>query len=566
MTQTPLTTTSSPTGHNTLHNASVSLMALVVIVVAVFPGALVGMLFVAAVWSLTRPPLAFRFVVSVACLAAFLGLRQSLLPGWDIQLLATALGLQPVPPDIAVVAHSALVEAALAPSLLVLVATSNHLWRNTFAGQARTVWDEMTRRAKALQPGWKGPSGPASPGGEVLDHPGKIRLGHDEARRVYDLDTSELMQHVFLPGASGTGKTTTLVRLAHGALRNGFSVAIVDCKGAALGRDAKRIAKKFDLPFYLVDPAEPKTLGYDPCTGDPFHIANKLIGAFSFGPAAEIYKNVAMEVVPVISRAIESSGEHVTINAIYDALGTGGLLRLARKTPAGAIRDRLHELAEVGGVGKSGYEGIQRRLGALMEGRFGPLFENPTPFDWSWAATEPSVTYLSLSATAAGEDVELFARVIIQDLKQLCDVRLRDWSGVPLLVVFDEFAALRESEQIVDLLLQARQARMPIVIATQYIPIDERIRLPALQSGVIIAHRLGHDDAEQIANEMGTRKVPFVTSQIDYETGISEKGSVRMVDEYIIHPNVLRSLPVGKTAVYSRPTDRRSLVHIQKDP
>jgi len=63
---------------------------------------------------------------------------------------------------------------------------------------------------------------------------------------------------------------------------------------------------------------------------------------------------------------------------------------------------------------------------------------------------------------------------------------------VPALIVFDEFAALREAEQIVDLLLQARQARFSVVVSTQYLPVLKA----CLGSGLIIAHRLESDDAE----------------------------------------------------------------------
>jgi hypothetical protein len=73
-----------------------------------------------------------------------------------------------------------------------------------------------------------------------------------------------------------------------------------------------------------------------------------------------------------------------------------------------------------------------------------------------------------------------------------------------------------------------------------------------------------HDDAEQIAKELGTHKVPFTTAPVNYETGESPKGSIRMVDEFNIHPNVLRSLPVGMAAVYAPPTERRALLQVHR--
>jgi hypothetical protein len=180
----------------------------------------------------------------------------------------------------------------------------------------------------------------------------------------------------------------------------------------------------------------------------------------------------------------------------------------------------------------------------------------------------PAVTHIALSATAAGEDVELFGRVITQDLKQLCDERMRAIDvGVdvrPLLVVYDEFAALREATQVVDLLLQARQARIPVLVATQYLPEEVSIRKPVLSAGVVIAHRLESDDAELVASQFGTHTTPMLTRQVDYDTGESQMGSLRMVEEFDVHPNVFKSLPVGTAAVMSRISGRKSVVSIQR--
>ncbi len=43
---------------------------------------------------------------------------------------------------------------------------------------------------------------------------------------------------------------------------------------------------------------------------------------------------------------------------------------------------------------------------------------------------------------------------------------------------------------------------------------------------------------------------------------MSEKGSVRNVEEFNVHPNEIRTLGVGIAAVYARRTDRQALVHV----
>lgn len=542
----------------------------VVLVGVAFPGSLLGAAVLLAVWRATRPSLAMRLVLAVPTLATCAILGSWFAPGWLVSWFeaAIATGAHRVPLSIA--GRSFLAETLLGPVVALTAQGGWALHRHTLLGYDVRRYERAMTRKKALEAGWQAP-GTTGQDARAMAHPsGNIRLGIDsEMRQPFDLAMGEVAQHIFVPGASGTGKTTTLIRLADGALANGHGVVIVDCKGVGLGSHARALAERHCVPFVLVDPADRHSVGYDVCTGDAADVANKLIGAFTFGGDAEIYKQVAMEVVPLICRALVASRSEVSLQSMYDALGKGGLAQLGRRSGAEPYRDRLHDLEAAGGVGAAGYAGLQYRFGALMEGKFGDLFRKRPALDWDAVTAHPAVTYISLSSTAAGEDVELFARVITQDLKQLCDRRMRALDrGVdvaPVLVIYDEFAALREATQVVDLLLQARQARAPLVVATQYLPEEVAIRAPVLSAGVLVVHRLAHNDAEQIAKELGTHKVPFTTAQVDYDTGFSQKGSVRMVDEFNVHPNVLRTLPVGMAAVYSRPTDRRALVQVHRD-
>ena len=158
-------------------------------------------------------------------------------------------------------------------------------------------------------------------------HPdGTVRLGIDAAGgRPFDLELpDELAMHTFLPGLSGSGKTTTLSRLADGALFNWHGVIFVDCKGGDLGETARMLAERYDVPFLLVDPDDPETLGYNPCSGDAATVANKIVGAFSYGPNAEIYKNIAMEAIPVVVRGLMAAGDDVTLASVYGAFSAPG--------------------------------------------------------------------------------------------------------------------------------------------------------------------------------------------------------------------------------------------------
>lgn len=424
---------------------------------------------------------------------------------------------------------------------------------------------ELTTQKKALERGWPGPA--AGSRDLAVDRSQSIHLGTELGGGEFRLSIADLSHHIFVPGASGSGKTTTVGCLADGFLSQGCSVVIVDCKGTGLAETARKLARRHNVPLSTVDVNSDMTLGYDPCSGKAEGIANKLVGAFTFSGDAEIYKQIAMEVIPLLCRALTDSGEKVTLTGLYESLSKGAMSRLGRREGVRPHeRERLAELESSGGVSASGYVGMQRRLGALLEGAYGPLFEREPSLNWIEVTEHRNLTHLSLSTTAVGEDVELFGRVITQDLKQLCDERLRAIErGLDLrqvLVVYDEFAALREAAQVVDLLLQARQARMSVLVSTQFLPEEASIRKPALSAGVLIVHRVEAEDAELLSSQFGTHSKPMLTAQIDFDTGENRLGSMRMVEVFDLHPNVLKSLPIGTAAILSRRSGWKGLVSI----
>jgi hypothetical protein len=573
----------APAAQGPIENQVQDLTALLIVALAVValldPGVLLGAV-VAGGWLwLYRPAAAKRITFAVLAAAPLLALHSFLIWGWPWRdLIAHLLNMQVPPVDSALALRSLYAEALAGPLWFETAVFAATLRSRRVDAQVRRDHRLDRRRWRAIsgrhQPMLPNPqtsrsdSSPAHP-------PGLIRLGVDaETNGPLDLELpADLAAHVFLPGASGSGKTTTVARLADGALANGYGTVIIDAKaGGGLGQAARALAARYAVPFYLVDPDDPESLGYNPCTGDAASVANKLMGAFTYSAAAEIYKNIGMETVPVIVRGLQAAGEPVTIQSVYAALGTRGMTKIAHKLDGDdRTRERLLELGEHKDdrTTTSGMIGLQRRLGALLEGKFGDLFRAPLTLDWDNALAEPSVTYIALSALASSEDVELMARVIAQDLKQVCARRLRQLAHgdelVPVMAVFDEFAALNEAEQLADLLLQARQALMPTVISTQFLPETTALRKACVGAGLLIAHRVEAEDAEAIAAQFGTRRASEVTHQVDYASGFSEKGSIRRVDKYNVHPNELRNFDTGQAAIKSVPKRHYTIVHIYRD-
>ncbi|MGH7883844.1 MAG: type IV secretion system DNA-binding domain-containing protein, partial [Candidatus Dormibacteraceae bacterium] len=142
----------------------------------------------------------------------------------------------------------------------------------------------------------------------------------------------------------------------------------------------------------------------------------------------------------------------------------------------------------------------------------------------------------------------LFGRILLQDLKQAIARRERGRDHRPTMIVIDEFAALREPEQIQDLLLQARSAGAAIVLSSQFLPRDETLNAAVKGAGLLLALRTTEEDAQHVAGMIGTEKAISMTTQTTnpnlFDTsGTTGMGSVRNVERYLFHPNLIKQLP-----------------------
>lgn len=419
------------------------------------------------------------------------------------------------------------------------------------------------------------PAEPSTPEACPPPHPaGAIRLGADALTgKPFDIAVpGGIAQHVTLLGVTGSGKTTTAVRLAEGAARSGHAVVLVDAKGASLHAAARNLALSCSTPFREVVPGAPGTLGYNPCaSGSRAQVADKLVSAFTHGDAAQVYRNISSEAVSIVTGVLRTLGEPVTVRRLrreLDRTRMPGLAHAARERAPDLAQD-LADLSKRGGVSAEALEGIRARLGALLHGEYGSVLDGDGPqLDLAAALAGPGITYVSLPALASTQDTALMARVLIQDIKQAAFERLRGPRPAPALLVLDEFAALDDPHQVEDLLRQAREAGVATVVSTQQLPdarTAPRLRATLLGPGVLIAHRVGADDATAVARAVGTVRGVRVTRT--YEGG-EEVGrrSVQTVDRFAVEPTTLQWLRTGEAVVLSAAMGEQRLATVAVAP
>lgn len=423
-------------------------------------------------------------------------------------------------------------------------------------------------------------------------HPfGCVRWGWDQVNdRPYDLTPASLARHLTLVGVTGSGKTTAIARLVEGLLRQDWAIILLDCKGGGLRETARELAEAADVTFRLLDPAFPaQTLRYNPCRGTAADVSNKLIGSLSFGDEGEVYKQSSQLSIGLVTSALQALRRPVTLTSLQAGLNpaamrtlSGDLARAGKPELARYVKD----VVDGGRVPAEALETLRARLANLQRSHFAPILEDPTKgntLDLD-AALASGVTYISLPATAASEDVPLMGRVLLQDLKQAVARRERGLGGFArhlpasmatavvgarpgnALLVVDEFAALRDPVQLQDLLLQARSAGVTLALSSQLLPQDPGLAAAVKGVGLVASLRVSDVDAQQVADLFGTYDALETTQQTGVtggQTTHTGTGSVRTVQRYIAHPNEIKRLPDASAVVkLDQPGGRGRLVTV----
>jgi len=561
------------------------------------PGLVLGAFAAAHIWRHRQPPPSTRWGWSVVGALAFLYMAPLVQWRWPGQVVAgTSFG--------------SLIGCTVAEMLIAPMALQAFTWLreplprplddqgHPTAPDMTVVQDpdgrphETSMAPPSTVPGGTTAPAPSEKAASPLPRPGlspspseepRFRLGADRVGRPVDITlTGEAS--VLILGLPGTGKSTTLIRLTSEALRLGWCAIICDLKGSGLvARSIRGMATQHTVPLYTIDRSDPHTLGYNPCAGTASDIGNRLVGAFTFTGIAAVYQQVALDAVTKVAAAVEARDGAVTLGALVAALQVdemAALGRAAANATKGVARDApdyVDYIAQLNALStatratrllQEGVIGIQKRLSSLDSGTFGTLLRHTPSLDWDAITAQPSLTYVSMPVLASPSDVELLGRVMVQDIKQLADRRLRSGVRPKCLLILDEFGALNEPSQVIDLILQGREAGITTVASTQFVPATPALSHALLGAGVVIAHRVASADAELLASQFGTVPSIDVATQVDYQTGEVTRGTVRRGQTYAITPDQFRNLAPGDVALRvtrEAPALRHRIVHITRE-
>jgi Bacterial protein of unknown function (DUF853) len=347
-------------------------------------------------------------------------------------------------------------------------------------------------------------------------------------RGVVLLTPERLCRHLLVCGATGSGKTETVLRLAYAVAKSTDApVFYLDGKGdretaarfVGLMGDAGRATRVF--------PNEP----VDGWRGASHEICGRLMEVIDYasdGPASW-YRDVAKNVLRLVC-------EH-----------PDGPPRSSEEMLA---RLNLDELARVHD-GSSALAALTRQQVQQVRLRYEAFFgQTRGALDGEWAWEDTDAGYLLLDSLALREETTGLARFLFEDFAHYFTTR-KPRSQFALLIV-DEFSALASASGMAARVEQARGFNTSLVLAPQVVAgIGDESEIARILGSVetVICHRV--NTPEPVIALAGTRTAMEYSSQYA-EEGATGQGSARAQHQFKVAPNKVRALGPGHAYVISR--------------
>ncbi|HUO72504.1 MAG TPA: type IV secretion system DNA-binding domain-containing protein [Solirubrobacteraceae bacterium] len=406
-----------------------------------------------------------------------------------------------------------------------------------------------------------------------------IVLGSDAGGRAVRLCDRQLSAHGLIVGASGAGKSTTLLRILTEQIARGRPVIAIDLKGSpGFADELAHAAAAAGRPFRVWTPDGPEH--WNPLAhGNATELKDKLISSERF--TEPHYQRAAERYVQTVLQVLHESrpGQAPTLDEVVELMEPRRLAAALRDLPAARATRVQDYLAAMTPDQLSAVRGLGTRLAIITESHTGP-FLTPGPartIDLRAALDGREVVLFSLNSSVYGRLSAQLGALAIQDLVAATGDRLarlgRGAAPVPQAIVgIDEFSALG-ADNVLALLARGRESGVSVLLATQELADLDRaghgFRDQVLGvTAVKVIHRQDVPASAQLVAQMaGTHTVWEHTYQIGrgpLGTHATSRGTRRQVERFVIHPNQAKTLPTGKAIVITKtPAARVDVVTVR---
>jgi conjugal transfer pilus assembly protein TraD len=391
-----------------------------------------------------------------------------------------------------------------------------------------------------------------------------VVLGTDPAGRPVHLRDAQLAAHALIVGASGSGKTTTLLAILGDQIRRGNPVIAIDMKGSpGFAAQLRRAADAAGRELRVWTPDGPSH--WNPLAHGNFtELKDKLILTERFSEPH--YMRAAERYVQSVLQVLHAAhpGQAATLDEVVSMMEPRRLATVLRRVPR-PLGDRVQDyLASLTTDQLSGVRGLGTRLALLSESSAGPhLAPGPasTTIDLHRALDGGEVVLFSLNSSVYGKLAAQLGALAIQDVTSASGHRLESL-GRPLplaIVAIDEFSALG-ADNLLALLARGREAGTGVLAATQEFADLERAghgfrdQVVGISAVKIVHRQEVPASAQMIAQMAGTERFWEETRQLrgPFTGAGGSRGTRRQAERFVVHPNEIKTLRTGEAMLLTK--------------
>jgi type IV secretory pathway TraG/TraD family ATPase VirD4 len=413
-----------------------------------------------------------------------------------------------------------------------------------------------------------------------------VKLGRirDSIFRSEYLTDSELNHHVHVVGASGFGKTVLLTKIMKDRIKRGHGCLWLDLKGDREAINdmiafAEKLGRNDDVQIFSI--SHPDITGsYNLISeGNATEIRDKIVGSFTW--TEEYYRWQAMSyLLKVLSALVylrETQNKKFDLQSVYEATTSSDYLEsLLKQIPQTEVKIKLliedcyqylNRKETVGNLG-----GLRAQLESLLLADFGKyLSETKDGINFFNAVNSQKLVFIFLDSRRYGESAKAIAKMLVKDLiatSARIDAEVPKSERKLFVSFIDEFADIAD-ESFTAFPDRARSSRMPLLLSHQDLADLKRIseefysRMTANMSTLYAFLQSVPESADAIASRAGTKTVWKETNRAQrfwFFTVKTGDKSLREVEEFNVHPNVIKSLRVGECVVVKKYPHSRSYV------
>lgn len=401
---------------------------------------------------------------------------------------------------------------------------------------------------------------------------GGVFVGHAEHMPLL-LPNQLRLEHVQIIGATGRGKTKSVIIpwIEQDFLSN-KKIILIDGKGDLGLKDdlIKRLGETEKIIHFNMNDSQRASSTNPLKYGSPQQITDRIFNSFNFED--EYYKGVQYDTCLKITRALVEVDNEVTFKNIYRCLCDDDFLgEVIKHIKSETLkRDLTNYLAKPKKDRDQNHMGLMTQIGPFADGELSHLVSgkiDDVPFmsiaDLLLAKTDYQLIIVSLPTLSYQEMGKALGKMLLQELAWAIGERQKGGKDDFVSVFLDEFSSFAYAE-FVQVLNKARSAGVAIHLSHQSMgdlwSISKEFG-DIVNTNTNVKILLGLNDptaADYFASHIGTRRTEKITERAK-ENGLFSKnlekigeGSVREVEEYIIHPNTLKSLSPGEGVLFTR--------------